>query len=357
MIGFQYKYLNKSIFMSLIMINIAVIGVGAMGFHHTRVLSELDSVNLRAICDSNSDSAKNVAHKFHIPKFYTDYKEMIEAEELEAVVIAVPTAFHKDVAVHCLRKNLNTFVEKPIADTLEAAQEIIDAAKQTGKLLMVGHVERFNPAVTKIKELIDSGELGDLYLVNTVRAGPSPKRLLGKREGVLVDLAVHDADIINYLVGDIKQVFSQLIVSGKQEIYAKALFKMDKGLIGSSEFSWVSPRKRREIEIYGVKGILRGNYVEQTVWFYENGEDLQNFDPKNYYKAVLLGGAIREGKVIKYPVQKQEPLKLEHAHFVSCIKNKSEPLITPEYAKKALAIALSILESGNSDSPVKINGD
>jgi len=325
--------------------NIGVIGAGIMGSNHIRVISAMKDVNLTAVCDVDLEKLKEMTQKVNVRWLYKDYKEMLSKERLDGVIVAVPSAFHKKVVLDCIEAGVNVLVEKPISDNLKDAQEMIDQAKKKKIIFTVGHIERFNPVVMKIKEFIEKNMLGKIYLVNTIRVGPFPKRFYGTPGGVLVDLAVHDVDIINYLVGNINQVYSQLIVSGKQEIYAKSLFQIDNDIRGSSEFSWVSPKKVRIIEVYGTRGMLRGDYQNQELKFFENSDESEG---------ALAKGKISEGMIIEYPIQKQEPLKLELDHFIDCIKNKKQPLVKPEDAIKSLKIALAILESGENNKTVRI---
>lgn len=327
------------------MINLAVIGVGVMGSNHVRVLSELENTNLVAISDIDEEKLNKAVSKYNIKNTYKNHKEMLKREKLDGVIVAVPSVFHKEVVLDCVKKGVNILVEKPIAHTPEDAQEMIDKAKEKRIIFTVGHIERFNPVVTKIKEFINEGMLGKIYLVNSVRNGPFPKRLYGFQEGVLIDLSVHDIDIIRYLVGDINRVYSQMIFSGKQEIYTKSLFQINGDIRGSAEFSWVSPKKIRVIEIFGIKGMLRGDYQNQALSFYENSDEADT---------ALTKGSISEGKIIKYPINKQEPLKIELEHFIDCIINNKKPIVDPEDAKRALEIALSIYESGKHNKVVQI---
>jgi len=334
-------------------VNTGVIGVGAMGYNHVRVLLGMEGVRLIAIADPDETTLDKVSRTFSIPHKYVSYKEMIKKHKIDVVIIAVPTKLHKRIAIDCITNGIHVFVEKPIADSISDVKEIIKIANRHKKLLMVGHIERFNPVVTKFKEFIEQGLLGDIYLVNTVRAGPYPKRI--KDVSVLVDLAVHDIDIIRYLVGEIKQVYSQLITSGKVSIYCKSLFKIHPDINGSSEFSWVSPKRTRTIQIYGTKGILEGNYQDQTVKFYENPEGNQQSNAMDYYKDLLLTGSISSGKIIEYPVIKEEPLKLELEYLIDCVRrNKKIIMNTPDESLKALQVALLMLESGKKEQPVSV---
>lgn len=334
-------------------VNAGVIGVGAMGYNHVRVLLGMEGVKLAAIADSDKINLDKVSRTFGMTNKYLSYKEMIKKHKLDVVIIAVPTMLHKQVAIDCIENGIHVFVEKPISDSVPDAKEMIKSADKHKKLLIVGHIERFNPVVVKIKEFIDQKMLGNVYLVNTIRAGPYPKRI--KDVGVLVDLAVHDIDIIRYLVGEIKQIYSQLINSGKVPIYCKSMFKIHPDINGSSEFSWVSPKRARIIQIYGTNGILEGNYQDQTLKFYENSESNQQPHAMDYYKDMFMLGSISSGKIIEYPVKKEEPLKIELEHLMDCVRgNKKLAMDDPYEALKALHIALLMLESGEKEQPVSV---
>ena len=334
-------------------VNVGIIGIGAMGYNHIRVLLGLEGVKLVAIADLNEGTLEKVSSEFRIPNTYISYNEMLKKHKFDVIIIATPTKFHKKIAIDCLKSGINVFVEKPIADSVPDAKEMIKLADKHKKLLIVGHIERFNPVVVKFKEFIDQKMLGNIYLVNTIRAGPYPKRI--KDVGVLVDLAVHDIDIIRYLVGEIKQIYSQLINSGKVPIYCKSMFKIYPDINGSSEFSWVSPKRTRIIQIYGTNGILEGNYQDQTLKFYENSESDQQQHTMDYYKDMFMLGNISSGKIIEYPIKKEEPLKIELEHLMDCVRgNKKLPMDDPHEALKALHIALLMLESGEKEQPVLV---
>ena len=152
-----------------------VIGVGAMGKNHARLYSELFDVELIGVADVNENLATSIAQSYGCKPF-ADYKDLLN-ENLDALSIVVPTTLHKKVALDAITKGINVLVEKPIADTVENADEIIKVARQKGVKLMVGHVERFNPAIIKLKELIDSGLLGKVVSISAKRVGPYNPRI------------------------------------------------------------------------------------------------------------------------------------------------------------------------------------
>ena len=174
---------------------VGVIGIGNMGSNHARIYSEMS--NLAAVSDVNEELGKKVSEKFKC-KFYKDYKEMLEKEEIDAVSIVVPTSFHKKVALDVIEYGIPFLLEKPIADTLENANEIINKAKEKKVRFMVGHIERFNPAVIKLKELLDNFELGEINSIICRRVGVIPPKV--RDTNVIIDLAVHDIDIFNFLL-------------------------------------------------------------------------------------------------------------------------------------------------------------
>ncbi len=332
------------------MVHIGVIGTGTMGSNHIRVLSEMKGVDV-SISDIDREKCKKTAESFGVSSYFFDHNEMLK-QKLDGVIIAVPSNFHKSVFLDCIKHETALFVEKPIAENLNDAMTMMEKARQRNILFTVGHIERFNPVVTKLKSLLST--IGDVYLVNTIRAGPFPKRFYGSRGGVLLDLAVHDIDVISYLIGDINEVYSHIIKSGRQEIFANALFRINKNICGSSEFSWVSPRRVRTVEIYGTHGMLSGDYHQQTLSMYDNPDgDIPH--SSNLFKEVLLKGNIGAGKVTEYKILKDEPLKLEIQNFIDSINNKTEPLVKPEEAIRALRVALSLLESSKQNRSIRVD--
>ena len=178
-------------------IRAGVIGVGAMGKHHARIYSGMSGAELIGVVDINKKIASEVAAKYNTEAF-TDCERLLK-NDLDAVSIAVPTTLHEDIALKAVNYGVHMLVEKPIAESIKSADAIIDAARRENLKLMIGHIERFNPTILKLKELISTGELGEIISISCRRVGPYPPRI--RDVGIIIDLAVHDIDAISYLYG------------------------------------------------------------------------------------------------------------------------------------------------------------
>jgi UDP-N-acetylglucosamine 3-dehydrogenase len=177
---------------------VAVVGVGNMGRHHARNYHELAEADLRAVVDADVERAREAAQRFGAAVFPSVAALLEGAPEVEAVSVAVPTSAHCEVAGALLDAGKHVLVEKPIAPTIEEADELIHAAQSRSLVLAVGHVERFNPAVRELRRLIDDGRVGSIVSLVARRVGVTPPQV--KDANVIVDLAVHDIDIFGYLL-------------------------------------------------------------------------------------------------------------------------------------------------------------
>jgi UDP-N-acetylglucosamine 3-dehydrogenase len=171
------------------MLKVGVVGLGAMGQHHTRLYSQLNC-ELVGVADANAERAKEIGEKYST-KYYADYHDLLS--KVEAVSIAVPTTSHHNVAMDFLREGVHCLVEKPIAFDLHEADDMIEAAERNQVNLAVGHIERFNPAVVKLKQIVDEGILGKLLIISTRRVGPFVPRI--RDVGIVIDSATHDIGV------------------------------------------------------------------------------------------------------------------------------------------------------------------
>jgi len=309
-------------------LRVGVIGVGAMGKNHARLYSELFGVELIGVSDVNETLVASVARSYDC-KPYIDYKALL-SENPDAVSIVVPTTLHKQVALDAIKRGINVLVEKPIAGTVETADEVIKAAREKGVKLMVGHVERFNPAIIKLKELIGNGLLGNIVSISAKRVGPYNPRI--RDVGIVLDLGTHDIDIMSYLYGEkIKEVYASAgTVVHSHEDHAIITLNFDSGSSGVIDTNWLTPHKVRNLTVIGSRGIAEVNCIEET---------LKIFDQE----------WVRDAKI-----GKEEPLKLELLHFIDCVQNDREPLVSGEQGKHALEVALAAVESARTGKVCRI---
>jgi UDP-N-acetylglucosamine 3-dehydrogenase len=320
------------------MINVAVIGVGSMGQNHARVYFNSKNANLVAVSDMSPEQGQKIADKYGA-KFYSDYKEMLDNESIDAVSIAVPTSLHRDVSLNTLNRKKHILLEKPIASNREEAQEIIDCAKLNDVKLMVGHIERFNSAITELKNRLLQGDLGEIYKVDVQRIGPFPSRITDV--GVIIDLSVHDIDIISYLINsEPTRIYaeSQQKLHPHHEDSVTALVKYSSGVLAVLNVNYLSPTKIRQLQIFGKKGMFKVNYLDQELYFYEN----RSFSSDNW-------DGVSEGDMKKINIPKREPLEAEIESFLGCIIHNTQPLITGEQAKEVLKIAKTLLKSAKEN--------
>lgn len=312
-------------------INVGVIGVGAMGYNHARVYYRLENANLIATSDVSERTLSKVSKKYEA-EGYTDYKELLKNPEIEVVSVCVPTTHHHSVVMDAIAYGKHVLVEKPIAFTLEEAEEMIAFAKEKGVKIGTGHVERFNPAVQKAKELIKNDVIGDVVSASAKRVGPFPPRI--KDVGVTVDLAIHDLDVMYYLFKeDVTQVYAtmgSILEKCEYEDHAEIMTKFKNGITGILEVNWLTPYKRRELEITGTDGIISIDYIDQSIDVY--GKFAQDVE-----------------------IQHEEPLKEEVKSFLNSIIKDEDPEITGEDGLNALKIVLAANKSSKEHIPIALD--
>ncbi|MBF0509867.1 MAG: Gfo/Idh/MocA family oxidoreductase [Deltaproteobacteria bacterium] len=325
----------------------AVIGVGHMGQHHARVYADLEDVDLVAVADTNETQLRRVA-KHYRARGYADYHEMLDKEKIDLLTIALPTYAHKEAALAVFDRKIDVLLEKPIAGNSTEAAEIIATAARTGSKLIVGHIERFNPAVIALKEKISQGTLGDIYKIEVIRIGPFPGHV--GDVGVSTDLAVHDIDIIEYVLHkQVTKVYAnfQKKVHPTHEDMLTAMLHYQDGIVCNMSISWLSPIKIRQISFLGEKGLFRVNYLYQGLFFYENSVHKNG----GFIPSLMLGS---EGNMTKFHIEKKEPLRSELEHFINYHLDKEAPVITGEEALKSLKIVEYMKESADRDEIVRL---
>ncbi len=315
------------------MLRAGVVGVGAMGQHHARVFYELGKkkdVELVGVADKDIEQAKKIADDYDA-KAFKDYKDLAE-EDLDVVSVVVPTSLHKEVASTFIKKGTHTLVEKPIADSLEDAEHLMKLGNSNGVKLLVGHIERFNPAVLKLKECIENGELGDVISVSATRVGPLAVRI--RDVGIIIDLGVHDIDVISYLLGEkVRQVKARagnVKHPSDCEDHAIIMLDYEGDKTGIVETNWLTKHKTRTLKVVGTSGIAYLDYIEQSLKIYNEKWEKD------------------------YELEKREPLKNEIEHFINCVREDEEPLVSAEDGLHVLEVALKALESADNGHSLQV---
>lgn len=312
----------------------AVIGVGVMGKNHARIYAEHPDSELIAVSDIDEERGRKVSNSFNV-NFYKDYRNMLNNEKIDALSICVPTEYHKEVSMEVMKKSIHVLLEKPIAENINDSEQIIKSAKEANVKLLIGHIERFNPAVTELKKMIAQNKLGTICSIIARRVGFFPPQII--KANIVIDVSVHDIDIIRYLMGgDPDYVYS----SGGQSLssmkdHAVALLQYG-GANAIIQFNWITPIKIRNLSVTGTNGYAELNYITQELVIYENNYK-QTFEGFGDFIAKF-----GKPKKINVPVKNEEPLMLEIGHFLDCVRNNKAPLVTGEDALAALKIALDI---------------
>lgn len=326
------------------MTRVAVVGVGAMGRNHVRVYQEMPNVELVAIVDPNRAAAEPLSRMYGVP-WYADYCEMLDRQRPEAVSVVVPTFAHYAVGKELLEAGCHILVEKPIAATLEEAEGLINAAERNGRVLMVGHIERFNPAIVELKRRLERGELGQVYQIHARRLGPYPSRI--RDVGVVMDLATHDLDIMRYLLG---HEAIRACAETRREVHDSyedlfvGVVRFDDKTVGLLEINWLTPTKIRKLYVTGEYGMFRVNYITQDLCFYENARTREHD-----WSPLSLHRGVSEGAKVRFAINKTEPLRAELEAFIARVNGLETTVVDGRDAKITLSLAMALVRSAENE--------
>ena len=326
------------------MFRVGVIGVGSMGKNHARVCSELENVELVGIADINREAAKKVANKFAVKVFF-DYKELIP--KIDAAIVATPTFTHYKIAMDLLNEGKHVLVEKPICDSVYKAEGLVKKAEKEDLVLAVGHIERHNPVARFIKDSMNKKRFGELITLTSKRVSNFPGRI--KDVGVVLDMGIHDIDIMRYLVGEVKSVYAKAGMFNKKishEDYANIVLNFENGISGVVEVNWLTPMKIRKLFLTYSENFVEADYMNQSVTI--SSSSFKEIDEMDLYH-VPIQYNIRE-----VALERKEPLKNEIEDFVRAIKESEEPLASGMDGLMALKIAQASIESHKTGDVVKV---
>jgi UDP-N-acetylglucosamine 3-dehydrogenase len=321
---------------------VGLVGAGFMGGVHLNAYASIPEVEVVGVADARIESAVAGAEIVGA-RPYASYEELVAAEDVEVVDVCLPTAFHRDLAVRAASEGRHVILEKPIARTVEDAQEILDAFSDDGLHLFVGHVVRFFPEYVGIKEKIDAGDLGTIGVVRTSRRSPF---LMGWNDwyadwrvsgGVLLDLVIHDFDFLRWALGEVERVYARGVLGHEYNRldYALVTLRFESGAIAHIEGHWGFPGPfNYSIEVAGSRALLTVDSREPA--------------------SLELIGETSDG--VSDLAVGRSPYEVELEHFIRCIATGEESIVEARDAYEALRISLAATESVLTGEPVTLGG-
>ncbi len=306
-------------------IKVAIIGIGHLGSRHLKVYHELpEKIEIIGICDIKKDRTKTIAEHYNV--YFTDDYTYFR-DKIDAVNICVPTESHFRIAEFFLNNNIHTFIEKPITSSLEEANKLISLANTKKLKLQIGHIERFNSAFESIRHFTHSPLFIECHRLNRF-----PNRSLDI--GVIMDLMIHDIDIIlgliNSSIKDIQAVGVNVLTN--LEDIASVRITFENGCVCNLTASRISDDVMRKIRIFQNDSYISLDYVKQEAFIYKK----------------------HKNRILKHslPIEKKEPLKKELEHFIDCIQQDKNPIISGKEARDALKVALEITKKIKSNNTI-----
>jgi UDP-N-acetylglucosamine 3-dehydrogenase len=318
-----------------------VVGLGVMGSNHVRVLHSLEGVQLVAVADTDAARRERVERAHTGVRAYASLAEALDRETLDFACVAVPPAGLPGATAEALAGGLHVLVEKPTAPSEEQAQQMIDDAAARGLLLGVGHIERWNPAVVGMKKRLDEGAVGRVLHLHARRLSPFPNRQ--GSQGVALDLATHDIDVMRYVTGEeVSRVYAEAsspLSDNVHEDMLCATMRLDDDSTGLLETNWMTPTKVRQISVLGERGMLVVDYLTQDLMFYEHPTRATDWD----HLAAIRGGG--EGNMIRYALERREPLRVQWEQFLGAVREGRPAPVSGRDGLASLSVARAIRES------------
>jgi predicted dehydrogenase len=300
-------------------VRIGVVGLGYWGPNLARNFDRIPSADLRWICDGRPESRERFAIQFPDARVASDIDELLDDPELEAVAITTPVPTHAELALRVIAAGKHVFVEKPLAQSLEDAERVQQAAEETGVTLMVGHLLEYHPGLEKLKAIADSGDLGDIHYIygNRLNLGK-----LRADENALWSLGAHDVSVVLRLAGEepseVRAVGESYMREGVEDVVF-CFLRFPSGLAAHLHLSWLDPHKERRFTVVGSKKMATFDdmELERKLTVYDKGFD-QDFDSYGEYIA-------RSGDIWSPKISNEEPLRIECEHFTNAIRTGTAP--------------------------------
>lgn len=336
------------------MINIAVVGCGRWGLNYVRIFEELGASRVDRVFDMDEASLKKVIQRFPTVKAASALNEVVNSNDVHAVVVATPASTHYDVVKKCLLAGKHVLVEKPIALSIEDSEEMIELALSKKRILMVGHTFLFNPGVRMLKEYVSHESFGKMYYLHATRTNMGPIR---QDVNALWDLAPHDVSIFNFVLGAaprwVSATGTRLFQNGREDV-GFITIGYEENIVANIHVSWADPYKVREVVAVGSRRRIVFNDLEsvERVKVFEKGV-LKEEDAGGYGEFRLL---MRDGDIISPRVENTEPLKEQCLHFLECLTEGKKPLSDGYTGLDVIRVMLAADESLRMQgAPVEIS--
>jgi len=313
-----------------------IVGLGVMGRHHLRILSTLEGVELVGVFDPALVGNRELSG---VP-VHSSLHSLVQGG-LDYCVLSAPTAYHLELGLQLAEHGVHTLIEKPVATASDEAKQLVEAFQSKGLIGGVGHVERFNPAIQAMRQKISEGLLGEVFQVATRRQGPFPARI--SDVGVIKDLATHDIDLTMWTMQRRYESVSAHTAfrSGrKHEDMLVAIGQLEGGAIVSHLVNWLSPFKERRTTIIGEHGALVADTLTSDLTFFENGTQANSWDGVSTFRGVS------EGNVLRFALNKIEPLLTEHLEFRDAVQlGDASKIVTLQQGLHTVQVADQLLSS------------
>ena len=326
------------------MIRVAIIGCGHWGPNYIRNFKDILDSDVTWCCDSDTERLKNIGNRF--PEINTTTKDLdiVENNDIDAVIVATPASTHYEIVKTCLQAGKHVLVEKPITTNIEHAEHLVEITENTNRILMVGHIFLYNSGIQKMKEYITKGDFGQIYYLYSTRTNLGPVR---RDVNVAWDLAPHDVSIFGYLLNSQPLWVSATGTKALKNHNCDVSFitiGYPEDVIANIHVSWLDPNKVREIAVVGSQKRIIFNDLDtqEMIRIYEKGISCIN-QPNNY--GDFLRFSVRDGDIISPKIDINEPLKNQCQHFLDCIKNNSDPLTNAQNGMDIVKILSAIQKS------------
>jgi predicted dehydrogenase len=329
---------------------LALIGFGYWSKNYFNTIKEMDDISLDYICDSNDANLKNIRKKYPNINCLNDFNEILE-KKIDGAIIVTPSSTHFDIAKKFLENGINVLVEKPMTIMSDDAKRLYEKADESGKILMVGHIFKYNPALNIAKKIVDSGEMGEIRYIESRRVGLGPIR---NDVSALWDLATHDIYISNYLVGKMPTKISCIGIShnSKIEDIVSVNMKFGDQVLSTVYANWEHPVKERKIYIGGSKKAILFDDIELSnkISIFDKGVTYQ---PSSGDFAEFIA-SLRDGDISIPQVPNTPPLKTEIEHFLKCIKGEEKCFTNGKEGYEVVKI-LEIAEESKKNGGIELD--